>query len=219
MGVPLTLDAAGHLVALLDRMSVEPQNLTAIDVHEAGLDRHLADSLSGLVLDVVRGADTIVDLGSGGGFPGIPLAIACPECAVTLVESERRKAGWLARAAADLPNVRVVGERTETLAREERVRWSVATARALGPLTTVLELAAPLVAAGGTLVVWRAARNPENEASAARACDQLGFAPGPVTAVHPVAGAERNLHEFRKIAPTPTRFPRRAGRAAKRPLR
>ena len=133
MGVPLTLDAAGRLVALLDRMSFEPQNLTAIDVHEDGIDRHLADSLSGLVLGVVREADSIVDLGSGGGFPGIPLAIACPECAVTLVESERRKAGWLARAAADLPNVRVVGERTETLARDERERWSVATARALDP--------------------------------------------------------------------------------------
>ncbi len=218
MGVPLTLDAAGRLVALLDRMSFEPQNLTAIDVHEDGIDRHLADSLSGLVLGVVREADSIVDLGSGGGFPGIPLAIACPECAVTLVESERRKAGWLARAAADLPNVRVVGERTETLARDERERWSVATARALGSPATALELAAPLVAPGGTVVIWRAARSPEDEASAARACDQLGFAPGPVTAVHPVAGAERHLHEFRKVAPTPTRFPRRPGRAAKRPL-
>ncbi len=218
IGVPITPDAAGRLVALLDRMSLEPQNLTAIDVHEAGLDRHLADSVSGLVLDVVRGADAIVDLGSGGGFPGIPLAIACPECAVTLVESERRKAGWLARAAADLPNVRIVGERTETLARDERERWSVATARALGSLPTTLELAAPLVAPGGTLVVWRAARSPEDEASAARACDQLGFAPGPVTAVHPVAGAERHLHEFRKVAPAPNRFPRRPGRAAKRPL-
>jgi 16S rRNA (guanine527-N7)-methyltransferase len=218
MGVPLDLDAAGRLVALLDRMSVEPQNLTAIDVHRAGVDRHLADSLSGLALDVIRRADTIIDLGSGGGFPGIPLAIACPECAVTLVESERRKAGWLVRAAADLPNVRIVGERAETLAAHERERWSVATARALGPLATALELAAPLVSTGGTLVVWRAARNREDEAVAERACNQLGFAPGAVTAVCPVAGAERHLHEFRKVAPTSSRFPRRPGRAAKRPL-
>lgn len=218
MGVPLALDAAGRLVALLDRISVEPQNLTSIEVHEAGLDRHLADSLSGLVLDAIRRADTLVDLGSGGGFPGIPLAVACPECAVTLVESEGRKAGWLARAAADLPNVRVVGERTEALAREQRERWSVATARALGPLTTALELAAPLVAPGGTVVIWRAARSPEDEASAGRACDELGLSPGPVTAVNPVPGAERHLHEFRKVAPTPSRFPRRPGRAAKRPL-
>lgn len=218
MGVALSLDEAGRLVAILDRISVEPQNLTAIDVHDAGVERHLADSLSGLAIDVIRRADTIVDLGSGGGFPGIPLAIARPECAVTLVESERRKAAWLARAAADLPNVRIVGERTEALAAGEREGWSVATARALGPLATTLELAAPLVATGGTLVVWRGTRNREDESTAARACDQLGFAPGPVTAVDPVAGAERHLHEFRKVAPTPSRFPRRPGRAAKRPL-
>lgn len=218
MGVVLDPDSAGRLVALLDRVALEPQNLTAIDVHDAGVDRHLADSLSGLVLDVIRRADTIVDLGSGGGFPGIPLATACPECAVTLVESERRKADWLARAAVDLPNVRIVGERAETLAAQERERWSVATARALGPLATAVELAAPLVAVGGTLVVWRAARTPDEEMAAERACDQLGFVPGPVTAVHPISGADRHLHEFRKVAPTPSRFPRRPGRAAKRPL-
>ena len=218
MGVTLDVPAAGRLVALLDRMALEPQNLTAIDLHEGGVDRHLADSLSGLASAAVREADTIVDLGSGGGFPGIPLAIACPVCAVTLVESERRKAEWLARASADLPNVRIVGERAENLAVEERERWSVATARALGPLPTTVELAAPLVAVGGALVVWRAGRNPEDEAAAARACERLGFEPGLVTSVSPFPGADRHLHEFRKVSPTPNRFPRRPGRAAKRPL-
>jgi 16S rRNA (guanine527-N7)-methyltransferase len=218
MGVALDLRVAGRLVALLDQLALEPQNLTAIDVHCAGVDRHLADSLSGLVLDAVRRADTLVDLGSGGGFPGIALAIACPECAVTLVESERRKAAWLTRAAADLPNVRIVGDRAETLAADERERWSVATARAVGSLSTTLELAAPLLAPGGTLVVWRAARNPDDEAAAERAASELGLAPGPVTAVRPFPGARRNLHEFTKVASTPLRFPRRPGRAAKRPL-
>jgi 16S rRNA (guanine527-N7)-methyltransferase len=218
MGVPLEILAAARLVALLDRIALEPQNLTAIDVHDGGLDRHLADSLSGLVLASLRQADAIVDLGSGGGFPGIPLAIAYPECAVTLVESERRKADWLARASADLPNVRIVGERAEKLADDERERWSAATARALGPLATTVELAGPLLAVGGTLVVWRAGRDRHEEAIAARACDQLGLVPGLVTPVSPFAGAERHLHEFRKLSPTPSRFPRRPGRAAKRPL-
>lgn len=218
MGVALDEAAAGRLVALLDRMAIEPQNLTAIDLLDGGVDRHLADSLSGLASAPLRTADTIVDLGSGGGFPGIPLAIACPECAVTLVESERRKAEWLARASADLPNVRIVGERAEHLAAGERERWSVATARALGPLATALELAAPLLAVGGTLVVWRAGRNREDELAAARACEQLGFEPGPVIAVTPFDGADRHLHEFRKTSPTHKRFPRRPGRAAKRPL-
>lgn len=217
MGVPLELAAAARLVTLLDRIALEPQNLTAIDVHDGGLDRHLADSLSGLVLSSLREADTLVDLGSGGGFPGIPLAMARPECAVTLVESERRKADWLARASIELPNVQVLPERAESL-QGQHEHWAAATARALGPLATTVELAAPLVAPGGTLVVWRAGRNRHEEAAAARACDQLGLAPGPVTPVSPFAGVERHLHEFRKISATPRRFPRRPGRAAKRPL-
>ena len=217
-GVSLEPSTAGRMVALLDRMAMEPQNLTAIDLHEDGIDRHLVDSLVALVLAVVRTADAIVDLGSGGGFPGVPLAMASPECAVTLVESERSKADWLIRATGDLPNVRVVGERTETLATTERERWPVATARALAPLPVLVELAAPLVAVGGTLVAWRGPRDDAEEDRAAVACAQLGWEPGPVTAVTPFAGADRHLHEFRKVAPTRNRYPRRPGRASKRPL-
>jgi 16S rRNA (guanine527-N7)-methyltransferase len=217
-GISLEPSTAGRMVALLDRMAIEPQNLTAIDLHADGIDRHLVDSLVALALAVVRTADSIVDLGSGGGFPGVPLAMARPECAVTLVESERSKADWLVRATRDLPNVRVVGERTETLASTERERWSVATARALAPLPVLVELAAPLVAVGGTLVAWRGPRDGAEEARAAAACERLGWEPGPVTVVTPFRGADRHLHEFRKVAPTPDRYPRRPGRASKRPL-
>jgi 16S rRNA (guanine527-N7)-methyltransferase len=202
----------------MDAMSVEPQNLTATDLLAEGIERHLADSLSALRIPAVREARTLVDLGSGGGFPGIPLATTCPECAVTLIESERSKADWLARASRDLPNVRVVAERTETLAGRERERWSVATARALAPLPVLVELAAPLVEVGGVLVAWRGPRDAEEEGRAARACDALGFAPGPVTAVASFGATGRHLHEFRKVAPTPDRYPRRPGRASKRPL-
>ena len=218
MGVTLEPSTAGELVAFLDRMALEPQNLTAVDGILAGVDRHLADSLSALRLACVAEAPDLVDLGSGGGFPGVPLAIRRPECAVTLVDSEGRKADWLARAAADLPNVRVVGERTELLAGRERERWTLATARALAPLPTLVELAAPLVAVGGTLVAWRGPRDRDEEARAAAACAALGFEPEAVTAVEPFAGAERHLHEYRKVASTPERFPRRPGRATKRPL-
>jgi 16S rRNA (guanine527-N7)-methyltransferase len=112
----------------------------------------------------------------------------------------------------------VVGERTETLASTERERWSVATARALAPLPVLVELAAPLVAVGGTLVAWRGPRDGAEEARAAAACERLGWEPGPVTVVTPFTGADRHLHEFRKVAPTPDRYPRRPGRASKRPL-
>ena len=78
-------------MALLDRIALEPQNLTAIEVLDEGIDRHLADSLAGLALPELAGASACVDIGSGGGFPGLALAIARPEMAVTLVESERRQ--------------------------------------------------------------------------------------------------------------------------------
>jgi 16S rRNA (guanine527-N7)-methyltransferase len=218
MGVAVAPAAAGTLVALLDAIAVEPQNLTAIDEVEAGVERHLADSLAALTLPALREAPAALDLGSGAGFPGLALAAARPDLAVTLVESEGRKAEWLARASARFPNVRVVGERSETLALRERDRWPAVTARAVGPLPVVLELAAPLLAPEGTLVAWRAARSAEDEAAAAGAAAALGLEVGPVTPVRPFAGARRHLHQFVKRAPTPGRFPRRPGRAAARPL-
>jgi len=218
MGVPLESGDAGALVALLDRIALEPQNLTAVSDPVDGVDRHLADSLSGLVLPVVRDAPGIVDIGSGAGFPGLALAIARPGLAVTLVESEGRKADWLRRASAACHNVRVVADRSEKLASDEGAAWPLATARALGPLPATLELAAPLLAMGGTVVVWRADVAPEEERRGARAASILGLQPAGVTAVRPFREARRHLHEFRKVAPTPERFPRRPGRAASRPV-
>jgi 16S rRNA (guanine527-N7)-methyltransferase len=218
MGVAVSWQTAGVLVALLDAIALEPQNLTAIGDVSTGVERHLADSLAGLLVPAVRSAVTLVDVGSGGGFPGLPLAAARPDLSVTLLESEGRKADWLRRASARFPNVRVVSARSEELAAAERERWSCATARALGPLPVVLELAAPLVEVGGAVVVWRGERDPGEEEAAARAAAELGLEPEAVLAVTPFPGARRHLHPYRKVVPTPARFPRRPGRAAKRPL-
>jgi 16S rRNA (guanine527-N7)-methyltransferase len=218
MGVPLEAHTAAVLVALLDRLALEPQNLTTVAGPAHGVDRHLADSLSALVLPAVRDAPAALDLGSGGGFPGLVLAVARPDLRMTLVESEGRKAEWLRRASAGCHNVRVVADRSETLARSEGGAWPLVTARAVGPLPVTLELAAPLMALGGTLVVWRADRVPDEEAAGQRAAETLGLRAQAVTPVRPFPGARRHLHRFAKVAPTPERFPRRPGRAASRPL-
>ncbi len=219
LGVTLDPGAAAALIALLDRIAVEPQNLTAIEGLEDGIDRHLLDSLAGLTLPEVARAEAAVDLGSGAGFPGLALALARPQLRVTLVESERRKADWLSRASAGVPNLRVVADRSEHLAGTERERVPLATMRALGPLPVCLELAAPLVAVGGTVVVWRGDdEDPSLERAGAEAAAELGLEPLPPVPVTPFPGARRRLHRFRKAAPTPARYPRRAGRAAKRPL-
>jgi len=219
MGVALDPAAAGALVALLDRLALEPQNLTAIEGLEDGLDRHLADSLAALALPEVARAPALVDIGSGAGFPGLALAHARPDLAVTLIESERRKADWLRRASAGLPNVRVVADRSEHLAREERERHPLAVARALGPLPVALELAAPLVAPGGFVALWRGAIGGRAEEDDARAAArELGLTPRPPVPTRPFPGARRTVQLFEKTAPTPARYPRRPGRAAKRPL-
>jgi 16S rRNA (guanine527-N7)-methyltransferase len=219
LGVDLDIGAAAALIALLDRIAIEPQNLTAVEGLDEGIDRHLLDSLVALALPEVQAAEAAVDLGSGAGFPGIALAIARPGLAVTLVESERRKAEWLARASAAVPNLRVVADRSEHLAGTERERYPLATMRALGPLPVALELAAPLVAVGGTVLVWRGDdTDPELERAGIEAAAELGLEPAEPVAVTPFPGARRRLHPFRKARPTPRRYPRRAGRAAKRPI-
>ena len=219
MGVELASDAAARLVALLDRIGLEPQNLTTIDGLDEGIDRHLADSLAGLIVPEVAAAPALVDIGSGVGFPGLALAIARPDVAVTLVESERRKADWLRRASAGIPNVRVVHDRSEHLASAERETFPLATMRALGPLPVALELAAPFVRIGGTVVAWRGDdADPETEAAGLRAAHELGLEPRDPLLSPAFPGARRRLHAFTKVGPTPARYPRRAGRAAKRPI-
>ena len=207
MGVPLVPEAAAAMVDLLGRIAEEPQNLTAITGLEEGIDRHLADSLAGLALPEVASAAACVDIGSGVGFPGLALAIARPEMAVTLVESERRKAEWLRRASAAIPNVRVVSDRSEHLAAVERESYPLATMRALGPLPVALELAAPLVALGGAVVAWRGDdADPELEAcrpprgrragpprAAAGRDDALPRRPPPAAGLHQGGGDPRAL--------------------------
>ena len=171
---------------------------------------------------MVREARDIADLGSGGGFPGLVLAIALPGARVVLVESVGKKAAFLGRATADLglANVEVVDERVEDWA-AGRESVDLVTARALATLPVVLEYAAPLLRAGGAVVAWKGRRDAAEEGAAAVAAEQLGLA-RPVAeavAVDLVPSAdERHLYVSLKVAATPDRYPRRAGIARKRPL-
>jgi 16S rRNA (guanine527-N7)-methyltransferase len=218
LGIGLTVEAERRLIDLLESIAAQPQNLTAVRDVIAGVDRHLADSLAGAALPAIAAAASLIDVGSGAGFPGLPLAAARPEMRVTLLESEGRKAEWLRGASGGFPNVRVVADRSETLAAREPGAHDVAVARALAPLPAALELAAPLVRVGGAVVIWRGLRDPDAEVAADLAAPQLGLAPAEPVPVEPFPGAIRHLHVFKKVDATPARFPRRPGRAVKRPL-
>jgi 16S rRNA (guanine527-N7)-methyltransferase len=208
--------AAGQLAALLDGLA-DPAAPTTVHAPAEAVDVHLADSLVALDLEAVREAATIADLGAGAGFPGLALAAALPAARVTLIESAGRKASYIERLAAQaqIANVEVLNARAE----EASDRHDVVTARALAELPVVLEYAAPLLQDDGTAVVWRGRRDPDEERRAATAASELGLELENVRSVHPFPGAEhRHLHAYVKVAPTPDRFPRRAGMARKRPL-
>lgn len=184
------------------------------------VDDHFADSLVALELPELRHATQVVDLGSGAGLPGLPLAIALPEASFTLLESSARKCAFIERAvgAAGIDNVEVVQARAESY-REGLAGFDVATARALAPLNIVAEYAAPLLRVGGSLIAWRGRLDATAEADARRAAELLGVEVRQTTAVQPYPTARnRHLTLMSKVMKTPTSFPRRPGIAVKRPL-
>jgi 16S rRNA (guanine527-N7)-methyltransferase len=214
-GVPLD-----GLDAVLALQASDPAAFTAVRDPRAAVDRHVADSLVALELDAVRRARRIADLGSGAGWPGLALAAALPDAHVALVESAIRHCRYLARAVAagGLANVEVVHARAEEWT-DGLGAHDLVTARALAALSVVCEYAAPLLVEGGVLVAWKGAVSADEAAAGAVAAAELGLEVGEVRAVSPYPAAERRtLHVFRKVAPTSSRFPRRAGMAVKRPL-
>jgi len=208
------------LAAILALQSEDPAASTTVRAPEQAVDRHVADSLVALDLPEVRAARRIADVGSGAGWPGLALAAALPYAQVGLVESAVRRCRYLERAVATgrLANAHVVHARAEAWPEGVGVH-DLVTARALAALPVVCEYAAPLLADGGVLVAWKGAVDPAEAAAGAAAAAQLGLEPAAVHAVAPYPEAERRtLHVFRKVAPTPDRFPRRPGMAVKRPL-
>jgi 16S rRNA (guanine527-N7)-methyltransferase len=213
--------ALEQLAALLDLVAVEPSAITSVRDPAKGVDVHVADSLVALDLPPVRGARRIADLGSGGGFPGLVLAIALPEARVALVESAARKCAFLAGAVQrlGLGNAEVVATRAEA--------WpdglganDLVTARALAPLSVLVEYAAPLLEVEGHLVAWKGRVDDAEAADAGAAAAAIGMGEVAAQAVEPFEGAiDRYLYLSSKVSPTPPEYPRRPGMARKRPIR
>jgi 16S rRNA (guanine527-N7)-methyltransferase len=219
-GITLSEAQWGQLARVLETIAADEHAPTAIRAPELAGDLHIADSLVALALAPVRSAGTIADLGSGAGFPGVALAVALPGASVRLIESQQRKCRFLQHVchAAAIENAEVVWTRAEEWS-EGAVANDLVVARALAAQPVVLEYAAPLLRAGGALVDWRGRRVDAEEKQAQRAAALLGMSRAEVRAARPFPGArDRHLHVFVKDQATPSRFPRRAGVARKRPL-
>lgn len=211
-----------RLAALVEMLSSERDAPSAVREPPDAWRVHIADSLAGLGLPELEGADRIADVGAGAGLPGLVLAMTLPEASVDLIESVRRKCEFIRRAVERIgvANARVVCERSETWASDEgRERYDAVTARAVGRLATIAELASPLLREGRAVVAWKGRRDPEEEAELERAAPQLAIEPVEVLWVGPYAGSRhRHLHVMRKVGPTPADLPRRPGVAKKRPF-
>ena len=185
-------------------------------------ERHLDDALGLAAIRPPLAGERWVDLGSGAGLPGLPLAYAYPEASFTLVDAQRRRVDWVATTAARLQidNVTVVHARLEEYGHGPgREAFDVATARALGPLPVVAELGLPLLRVGGALLVPRGRPADAELEQAAAACRQVG---GRVEDVVPNPSSPIDRVGFvvimAKIAATSPRFPRRSGVPARTPL-
>jgi 16S rRNA (guanine527-N7)-methyltransferase len=195
-----------------DLLAAAPVSVTAVRDPAAAWERHVLDSLAALPLVRAPPARPI-DVGSGGGAPGIPLAVALG-VPVTLLEATGTKARFLRDVVADLGLACPIAHaRSEELARGAgRDAYDLALARALAPPPVALELCLPLVRPGGYLVLWAGAvdRAVLDGVAAQLAARVEGIAP---------AGGTRTLALVAKTGATPERFPRRPGMAGKRPLR
>jgi 16S rRNA (guanine527-N7)-methyltransferase len=197
-------------------------NLTRV-VEPAAIARlHLLDSLAALPLLDGRAPRSAVDLGSGGGIPGLVLAMARPGMSWTLVDSVGKKADALRSfvSALGLTGVQVLAERAEAIGRDPAHRGGhdLVTARACAALPVVAELALPLLRKGGTLIAWKGPiADAELRSGAAAARILGGSAPEAVASGFDELGDHRFV-VVRKLAPTPSAYPRRPGVPARRPL-
>jgi len=221
----------------------EHVNLSGLRTAEQVARGHVLDSLLAVATlrALGRARPSLLDLGSGGGYPGLPLAVALPARRAALVDSIGKKAAFLEVAgravvdalgaapasASDTPQITVLAERAEDLAQEpdQRETWDVVTARAVGSVAEVAELGLPLVHVGGHVVCWKLAGSvtplKAEIAAAARVIQAAGG--GTVRVVKLPAAARVGLEGHclvvvRKARPTPDRYPRSPGERRRRPL-
>jgi 16S rRNA (guanine527-N7)-methyltransferase len=216
------LDPAGReaLGRVLELLAEERASVSSV-VDRRAWKVHVADSLTGLEVAELLGAGRVADVGAGAGFPGLALAVTLPDARIDLVESVGRKCDFMSRAieAAGIANATVLNTRSEDLAgADARDSYDVVTARAVGRLSTLAELASPLLKPNGVLIAWKGKRDPDEESQLESAAESLAMTPEQVLDVGDRAGSQhRHLHIIRKTGPTPTDLPRRPGIAKKRP--
>lgn len=219
MGIELTPAQEQTLCAFADAMlkKNEVMNLTAITDPVAVAKLHLLDSLT-LLRAVPLQGKRLIDVGCGAGFPGVPLAIACPECGVTLLDSLGKRMIWLEEVLPGLGvQAQCITARAEEAVASRRESYDYATSRAVARLNILLELTAPYVKVGGAVVALKGSAAMEELDEAKNAVSKLGLKLEKVE-LYPVDGAEHAVIVLRKVKPTPPQYPRRYAKIKQAPL-
>ena len=196
----------------------EVMNLTAITAPDQVAKLHLLDSLTVLCCADLKGKQ-IIDVGCGAGFPGVPLAIACPEAKITLLDSLAKRMNWLDTVLPQLEvtNARTLTARAEEAVADRREKFDFATSRAVARLNILLELTAPYVRVGGKVLAMKGAAAREELAEAKNAIKKLGLQLEEVRDF-PIDGTNHSVIILKKVAHTPAQYPRRYAKIKQAPL-
>ncbi len=219
LGLTLPEETADKLcafgAAVVEQNAV--MNLTAITEPASVAKLHLLDSLTVLTVADLT-SKRIIDVGCGAGFPGVPLAIACPQAQVTLLDSLGKRMTWLESILPQLGiKARCITARAEEAVGEHREKFDYATSRAVARLNILLELTAPYVRVGGAVIALKGAAARQELEEAKSAVKKLGLAVEEIKDFA-VDGATHSLIVLRKIAHTPPQFPRRYAKIKQNPL-
>ena len=219
LGLSLSEETARQLCsfgcAVVEQNKV--MNLTAITQPDQVAKLHLLDSLSLLTLEDLRGK-RLIDVGCGAGFPGVPVKIACPEAKVTLLDSLGKRMAWLERILPELGvEANCITARAEEYVTTCREQYDIATSRAVARLNILLELTAPYVKVGGKILAMKGTAAKEELEEAKNAIKKLGLKLQTVQEF-PVDGTAHTVIVLKKIAPTPSQYPRRYAKIKQFPL-
>ena len=201
-------------------------NLTRITSPTDFWEKHLWDSLTGMIglaeIDTQKSLQ-VIDIGTGGGFPGLPMAIAFPRWQITLLDSTHKKIAFLNNLLTELPinNVKTLVGRAEAIGQAANYResYDLALIRAVGNASVCAEYAVPLVKDGGLVILYRGHWSEEETAHLELVAEQLGSNIDTIQEIQtPISKSVRHCIYLRKCSPTPTKFPRPVGVPNQKPL-